>query len=125
MPWLHWLTREDDLRAADRVPYRLLDEVPELSHGAADAGKPGGLLVQGDNLEALKAQLSILWVRRKREKRTSLARSGRGRPGMFSSWSEKWLTGWICRVNCWRRSENDAGPGPVYWIDAQAWSTRR
>ena len=53
MPLLHWLTRDEDLRAADRVPYRLLDEVPELSHGAGDEG----LLVQGDNLEALKALL--------------------------------------------------------------------
>jgi adenine-specific DNA-methyltransferase len=35
------------------VPYRLLDEVPELSHGVGDEG----LLVQGDNLEALKALL--------------------------------------------------------------------
>ena len=30
MPILHWLTREQDLGAADRVPYRLLDEVAEL-----------------------------------------------------------------------------------------------
>ncbi|MFW2545465.1 site-specific DNA-methyltransferase [Primorskyibacter sp. 2E107] len=53
MPLLHWLTRDEDLRAADRVPYRLLDEVPELSQGDGDQG----LLVQGDNLEALKALL--------------------------------------------------------------------
>ncbi|SIO30752.1 hypothetical protein [Vannielia litorea] len=53
MPLLNWLTREDDLRAADRVPYRLLDEVPELSR----PGGTEGLLVQGDNLEALKALL--------------------------------------------------------------------
>jgi adenine-specific DNA-methyltransferase len=53
MPLLHWLTRDEDLRAADRVPYRLLDEVPDLSHGTGGEG----LLVQGDNLEALKALL--------------------------------------------------------------------
>lgn len=53
MPLLHWLTRDEDLRAADRVPYRLLDAVSELSHGDAD----DGLLVQSDNLEALKALL--------------------------------------------------------------------
>ena len=53
MPTLNWLTRDSDLRAADRVPYRLLDAVPELSHGDGD----DGLLVQGDNLEALKALL--------------------------------------------------------------------
>ncbi|MBT9386329.1 site-specific DNA-methyltransferase [Pseudooceanicola sp. CBS1P-1] len=53
MPLLNWLTRDEDLRSADRVPYRLLDEVPELSQGEGDQG----LLVQGDNLEALKALL--------------------------------------------------------------------
>jgi len=53
MPLLHWLTRDEDLRAADRVPYRLLDELPDLSAGEGDEG----LLVQGDNLEALKALL--------------------------------------------------------------------
>ncbi|UWR92638.1 site-specific DNA-methyltransferase [Phaeobacter inhibens] len=53
MPLLNWLTRDEDLRAADRVPYRLLDEVPSLSHGVGDQG----LLVQGDNLDALKALL--------------------------------------------------------------------
>lgn len=53
MPLLSWLTRDEDLRAADKVPYRLLDEVSELSHGDGDRG----LLVQGDNLEALKALL--------------------------------------------------------------------
>ncbi|WP_374385348.1 DNA methyltransferase [Paracoccus yeei] len=54
MPTLRWLTRDDDVRAADRVPYRLLEEVPGLGHGDVDAGN---MLVQGDNLEALKALL--------------------------------------------------------------------
>lgn len=53
MPLLDWLTRDEDLRSADRVPYRLLHEVPELGHGTGD----DGLLVQGDNLDALKALL--------------------------------------------------------------------
>lgn len=57
MPLLNWLTRDEDLRAADRVPYRLLDEVPELSRGGGDGPDQGNLLVQGDNLEALKALL--------------------------------------------------------------------
>ncbi|MCC3304207.1 hypothetical protein [Sneathiella sp. HT1-7] len=30
MPILNWLTREEDVRAAQDVPYRLLEEVPEL-----------------------------------------------------------------------------------------------
>ncbi len=54
MPTLSWLTRDDDLRAASRVPYRLLEEAPELSAGEPDAGN---MLIQGDNLEALKALL--------------------------------------------------------------------
>ena len=54
MPTLNWLTRDDDLRAASRVPYRLLEETPELSAGEPDAGN---MLIQGDNLEALKALL--------------------------------------------------------------------
>ena len=29
MPTLHWLTRDDDLRAASRVPYRRLDVIED------------------------------------------------------------------------------------------------
>ena len=54
MPTLHWLTRDEDLRTASRVPYRLLEEAPDLSAGEPDTGN---LLIQGDNLEALKALL--------------------------------------------------------------------
>ena len=54
MPILNWLTRDDDLRTASRVPYRLLEEVPALSAGDAMAGN---MLIQGDNLDALKALL--------------------------------------------------------------------
>lgn len=54
MPILKWLTREEDIRAAQRVPYRLLEELPDLSAGDGDTGN---LLVQGDNLEALKSLL--------------------------------------------------------------------
>ena len=54
MPTLDWLTRKDDLRAAASVPYRLLEPVAELS-----AGDPasGNMLIQGDNLDALKSLL--------------------------------------------------------------------
>ena len=52
MPLLHWLTRDQDIQAANRAPYRLLEEVPSLSHGDRDAGN---MLIQGDNLDALKA----------------------------------------------------------------------
>ena len=54
MPTLHWLTREVDVGAAGRAPYRLLEEAPGLSAGAAEAAN---MLIQGDNLEALKALL--------------------------------------------------------------------
>lgn len=54
MPTLSWLTRDDDLKTAARVPYRLLTEDPSLGHGDPDTGN---MLIQGDNLEALKALL--------------------------------------------------------------------
>ncbi|MCY4597854.1 MAG: hypothetical protein OXC19_24030 [Bryobacterales bacterium] len=54
MPTLNWLTRDEDIGAAKRVPYRLLEEVPDQSSGELDTGN---MLIQGDNLEALKALL--------------------------------------------------------------------
>ena len=52
MPTLDWLNREQVMRVADAVPYRMLE--PVSSHGDPVAGN---LLIQGDNLEALKALL--------------------------------------------------------------------
>ena len=54
MPILNWLTREEDARAASRVPYRLLEDAPGLSAGDPHSQN---ILLQGDNLEALKALL--------------------------------------------------------------------
>lgn len=54
MPTLRWMTREQDLRAAERTPYRLLDEDVALRVGDPDSPN---LLIHGDNLEALKALL--------------------------------------------------------------------
>lgn len=54
MPTLRWLTRDDDVRAIEKVPYRLLEEIKGLGYGDRDAGN---MLIQGDNLEALKALL--------------------------------------------------------------------
>lgn len=54
MPTLSWLTRETDVKRADGVAYRLLERDDALSAGAADAGN---MLIQGDNLEALKSLL--------------------------------------------------------------------
>ena len=53
MPILNWLTRETDLQTSLEVPYRLLEPVEELG-----VGEPSeNMLIQGDNLEALKSLL--------------------------------------------------------------------
>lgn len=54
MPKLDWLTRSDDEKTASNVPYRLLEAVPEHSYGDEQTEN---ILIQGDNLEALKALL--------------------------------------------------------------------
>lgn len=54
MPTLRWLTRDEDTRAAEKAPYRLLEEAPELGYGDRDSEN---MLIQGDNLNALKALL--------------------------------------------------------------------
>ena len=54
MPILEWMTRGEDVRAAAAVPYRLLEAVPALDGGDADTAN---MLIQGDNLDALKALL--------------------------------------------------------------------
>ncbi len=54
MPKLDWLTRPEDEKTAASVPYRLLEEVPEHSYGDEHTEN---MLIQGDNLEALKALL--------------------------------------------------------------------
>jgi adenine-specific DNA-methyltransferase len=48
------MTREEDVRAAEHVPYRLLEAQPDLDGGDGDAAN---MLIQGDNLDALKALL--------------------------------------------------------------------
>lgn len=48
------MTRGEDVRAAEHVPYRLLEAQSDLDGGNADAAN---MLIQGDNLEALKALL--------------------------------------------------------------------
>ncbi len=40
MPTLNWLTRQEDIGAVGRVPYRLLEEVPNLSAGIGHIGDP-------------------------------------------------------------------------------------
>jgi adenine-specific DNA-methyltransferase len=54
MPKLDWLTRSEDEKVSAHVPYRLLEAVPEHSYGDPNAEN---MLIQGDNLDALKALL--------------------------------------------------------------------
>ncbi|MBR2214235.1 MAG: hypothetical protein IJ849_00595 [Selenomonadaceae bacterium] len=53
MPTLTWAGKDEATRAAKLVPYRLLEEDSSLSYGDA----AGNMIVQGDNLAALKALL--------------------------------------------------------------------
>ncbi|GAB0153218.1 site-specific DNA-methyltransferase [Marinobacterium sp. BA1] len=54
MPLLQWLNKDQAVRTAAQCAYRLLEPVPELSYGDQDSEN---LVIQGDNLEALKALL--------------------------------------------------------------------
>ena len=51
---MNWIGKEAVVKHHKDVPYRLLEPVPALSCGEADSGN---LIVQGDNLHALKALL--------------------------------------------------------------------
>ena len=54
MPTLNWIGKEAVVNHHHQVPFRLLKDVPELGCGEPGAGN---LIVEGDNLEALKALL--------------------------------------------------------------------
>ncbi|KXV16668.1 DNA methylase [Acetobacter malorum] len=54
MPILEWMTRDADIRATGHVSYRLLQTDGSQDGGNAD---PRNMLIQGDNLDALKALL--------------------------------------------------------------------
>ena len=54
MPLLSWFNRDEDLTRAARTPYRLLESVETLSYGDPDSPN---MLIEGDNLDALKALL--------------------------------------------------------------------
>jgi site-specific DNA-methyltransferase (adenine-specific)/adenine-specific DNA-methyltransferase len=65
MPTLNWIGKDAVVKHHKETPFRLLEPVPALSCGAADGGTegvrrtdaPNNLIVQGDNLHALKALL--------------------------------------------------------------------
>ena len=54
MPTLDWIGKKAVIRHDRDVPFHLLEEVPDLSFGDRDSGN---LIVQGDNLVALKSLL--------------------------------------------------------------------
>ncbi len=54
MPTLNWIGKDAVIRHHKDVPFRLLEADAELSHGD---GSEGNLIVEGDNLHALKALL--------------------------------------------------------------------
>lgn len=54
MPTLNWIGKEAVVKHHKEVPYRLLEPIAELSVGEPHSGN---LIVQGDNLHALKALL--------------------------------------------------------------------
>ena len=56
MPLLDWLNKQDAVRTVQKVPYHLLEAVPELGAGNTNTEN---MLIQGDNLQALKALLPL------------------------------------------------------------------
>jgi len=54
---LHWLDRDQTLKTSAQVPCRVLRPVDALSAGESDTAGGGNMLIQGDNLHALKALL--------------------------------------------------------------------
>jgi adenine-specific DNA-methyltransferase len=58
VPTLNWIGKDAVVRHHQDVPFRLLEPVPELSSGEnGKSSDSGNLIVQGDNLHALKALL--------------------------------------------------------------------
>lgn len=56
MPTLHWSGKDEAIVAVRKVPYRPLVSVPALGYGDPAAEN---LLIQGDNLDALKSLLPV------------------------------------------------------------------
>jgi adenine-specific DNA-methyltransferase len=55
MPILNWLNRDKTIKESAKVPYRLLKAKDEFSYGDKNAEN---MIIQGDNLDGLKALLS-------------------------------------------------------------------
>lgn len=67
MPTLNWIGKDAVVNHHQHVPFHLLRDVPELA-----CGKPGdgNLIVQGDNLVALKAGRSASSCDKRRTRST-------------------------------------------------------
>ena len=57
MPTLNWIGKDAVVKHHKEVPFRMLQPVAELSYGEASSPENENLIVQGDNLHALKALL--------------------------------------------------------------------
>lgn len=57
MPTLNWIGKDAVVKHHKEVPFRMLQPVAELSYGEASNPENENLIVQGDNLHALKALL--------------------------------------------------------------------
>lgn len=91
MPLLDWLNKPASLQTARRVPYRLLEAVPELGYGAAPNHN---LLIQADNLEAREALLP-LYSGRIKCIYIDLRFWGREQP-------QRWRTKWVDTTSAWK-----------------------
>jgi adenine-specific DNA-methyltransferase len=66
MPTLNWIGKDAVVNHHKEVPFRLLKPIDKLSVGSprlsgeGRGGEVGNLLVQGDNLEALKSLTALL-----------------------------------------------------------------
>lgn len=56
MPILDWLNKNEAVRTVAKVPYRLLEPVADLSYGDQASEN---MLIQGDNLDALKSLIPL------------------------------------------------------------------
>jgi hypothetical protein len=57
MPTLNWIGKDAVIKHHKEVPYRLLEPDAALSLPGLDGAGEGNLIVEGDNLHALKALL--------------------------------------------------------------------
>ena len=118
MPTLDWLNRDDAFRIAERVPTRVL-RPHSAGHEFGDVAHSGNLLIQGDNLEALKALLPLYRGRVK----CIFIDPPYNTQSAFEHYDDKlehsqWLTMMLPRLQLLRESRN----GSAHWpLKATPW----